>query len=111
MEKYRSALINSSLGAGLRPLPTPYQLLGHYWRRRVNLTKPGSYSIVVPTLNPEDKNSVVNIIFQVKLSTTVHTTALYSLYNYTKLLILKVKIFINYSLREEAFVIAVLMQY
>ena len=66
MNRYRSGLVNSQLGVGLSPLQTPnYQFLGHYWRQRVNLSAPGSYSIVVPTLNPEDENSVVNVIFQV----------------------------------------------
>ena len=39
--------------------------LGVYRRSRVELTEPGNYSVTLQTLNPEDENSVVNIVFQV----------------------------------------------
>ena len=65
MNRYQGSLAGSNLGVGLHPPPTVPQFFGHYWRERVNLSAPGNYSIVVPTLNPEDENSVVNVIFQV----------------------------------------------
>ena len=67
MGNFRSRLAGSLLGVGLRPHQPPYQFLGHYWQQRVSLTAPGNYSVVLPTLNPEDENSVVNVIFQVLL--------------------------------------------
>jgi len=39
--------------------------VGHFTRRRVNLSPGANYSIVIPALNPEDVNSVVNVLFQV----------------------------------------------
>ena len=42
--------------------------IGHFSRRRVNLTPGANYSIVIPALNPEDVNSVVNVLFQVPTS-------------------------------------------
>ena len=66
MKQYQSSLVGSLLGVGLNPLQIP-QFLGHYWQQRIILTAPGSYSVVVPSLNPEDKNSVVNVVFQVRL--------------------------------------------
>ena len=39
--------------------------LGAYRRDRVELTESGNYSFTLQTLNPDDLNSVVNIIFQV----------------------------------------------
>ena len=42
--------------------------VGHFLRRRVNLTPGANYSIVIPALNPEDVNSVVNVLFQVPTS-------------------------------------------
>ncbi|CAI8033878.1 Nardilysin-like [Geodia barretti] len=38
---------------------------GGYQRQRVTLADPGSYSVTLPTLNPSDKNSAVNVVFQV----------------------------------------------
>jgi hypothetical protein len=67
MGRYGRSLVGSQLGVGIHSLQIPHQFLGHYWRERVNLSAPGNYSIVVPTLNPEDANSVVNVIFQVLL--------------------------------------------
>ena len=34
-------------------------------KRRISLS-PGNYSVIVPTLNPMDTNSVVNVVFQVR---------------------------------------------
>ena len=34
------------------------------WRVQLG---PGNYSVVVPTLNPQDENSVVNVMFQVRI--------------------------------------------
>ena len=69
MRRYKSSLSGSRLGEGLiLPLQTPYQFLGHYWQQRVHLSEAGNYSIVIPVLNPEDHNSVVNVIFQVQLA-------------------------------------------
>jgi len=42
--------------------------VGHFSRRRVNLTPGANYSIIIPALNPEDVNSVVNVLFQVPTS-------------------------------------------
>ena len=42
--------------------------VGHFMRRRVELSPGANYSIVIPALNPEDVNSVVNILFQVPTS-------------------------------------------
>ena len=39
--------------------------MGHFWRRRVKLSSGTNYSVVIPALNPEDVNSVVNVLFQV----------------------------------------------
>ena len=39
--------------------------VGHFWRRRVKLSSGTNYSVVIPALNPEDVNSVVNVLFQV----------------------------------------------
>ena len=39
--------------------------VGHFSRRRVNLSPGANYSVVIPALNPEDVNSVVNVLFQV----------------------------------------------
>lgn len=38
---------------------------GLFTRKRLSLS-PGNYSVIVPTLNPNDSNSVVNIVFQVR---------------------------------------------
>ena len=50
--------------------PSPSALLlppsGGYQRQRVTLADPGSYSVTLPTLNPSDKNSAVNVVFQVQ---------------------------------------------
>ena len=62
---YANRISESLFGVGLlrnKPFFNPF---GHYWQHRVKLTDPGNYSVVIPTLNPEDRNSVVNVIFQV----------------------------------------------
>jgi len=41
------------------------QPVGHFLRRRVNLSPGANYSIIIPALNPEDVNSIVNVLFQV----------------------------------------------
>jgi len=43
--------------------------VGHFTRRRVNLSPGANYSIIIPALNPEDVNSVVNVLFQVCIFT------------------------------------------
>ena len=67
--------LNASLAASyLRPLASALEdkltgdsaeVIGHFWRERVNLTEPGNYSVALPTLNPEDENSVINVLYQV----------------------------------------------
>ena len=42
--------------------------IGHFSRRRVNLTPGANYSVIISALNPEDVNSVVNVLFQVPTS-------------------------------------------
>ena len=41
--------------------------VGHFMRRRVELSPGANYSVVIPALNPEDVNSVVNVLFQVSV--------------------------------------------
>ena len=59
--------------------------VGHFSRRRVNLSPGANYSIVIPALKPEDVNSVVNVLFQVPTSVklTVHVLCmcLYPVYD------------------------------
>ena len=62
---YAGRLSGSGVGAGLVRDRTLSQPFGHYWKQRLALSQPGNYSVVVPTLNPEDQNSVINVIFQV----------------------------------------------
>ena len=35
-------------------------------RRRI-LLSPGNFSVIVPALNPMDNNSVINVVFQVRI--------------------------------------------
>ena len=39
--------------------------VGQFMRRRVKLSSGTNYSVVIPALNPEDVNSVINVLFQV----------------------------------------------
>jgi len=57
-----------TLASPLSSKLTSSQPVGHFLRRRVNLTPGTNYSIVIPALNPEDVNSVVNVLFQVPTS-------------------------------------------
>lgn len=63
--QYTMSMANSRFGLGLLKSQIFSQPFGHYWQQRVHLSEPGNYSVVIPTLNPEDHNSVVNVIFQV----------------------------------------------
>ena len=38
---------------------------GDYQRKRVTLSEPGTYGMTLPTLNPSDQNSAVNVVYQV----------------------------------------------
>ena len=57
-----------TLASPLSSKLTPSHPVGHFMRRRVSLSPGANYSIVIPALNPEDKNSVVNVLFQVPTS-------------------------------------------
>ena len=64
--RYADIFYGSRLGDGLRLPPLFNEHFGHYWQHRINLSEPGNYSVVIPTLNPNDLNSVVNVFFQVQ---------------------------------------------
>jgi len=60
-----------TLASPLSSKQTSSQPVGHFSRRRINLSPGANYSIVIPALNPEDMNSVVNVLFQVPTSAWV----------------------------------------
>ena len=45
---------------------------GQIYGKRLALL-PGNYSVVMPTLNPNDNNSVLNVVFQVNTHNYNHT--------------------------------------
>ena len=71
-KQYVHTLAGSRLGVGLLGSETILPPFGHYWQQRIRLSEPGNYSVVMPTLNPEDQNSVVNVFFQVSKFTYTH---------------------------------------
>ena len=43
------------------------RVTGQYARTRIQLPPGINYGVSLPTLNPDDQNSVVNVLFQVRL--------------------------------------------
>jgi len=68
LDQFQAVNYTHTLASPLSSKLTSSQPVGHFLRRRVNLTPGANYSIVVPALNPEDVNSVVNVLFQVPTS-------------------------------------------
>ena len=45
--------------------------MGQFYGKRLALSA-GNYSVIVPALNPNDNNSVVNVVFQVNTHTHMY---------------------------------------